>query len=292
MNNILTSGALILAASTWTSAFGAEPEPVKQESKRSKWYASVGIGGNSASGTHEGWNRDTTCYPTDDCFTGDSPPPTGFHWHYDIEEKYGTRGEISIGRIHQRLRFEVSFSQQKNDLEQTFKKITDFEGAPLKPSNNTVESRSESRIDDLTLRALSFNTSYNFPNESRWTPYVGGGLGLASAKVSGVYYDSQYEDTAVPPGDYDPPLSFYNSHSDKDLSDRVLFWQLFLGIDYNLNDKIVLAVTTAYSRTAELKSDGKYSIHPMNASDPDFKATETISPMNRFSWMFSVKRLF
>ena len=130
MNNILAAGALMLAGCAWASAFGAEIEPQKQESKRSKWYASVGIGGNSASGTHEGWNRDTTCYPTDDCFTGDSPPPSGYHWHYDIEEKYGTRGVISIGRIHQRLRFEVSFAQQKNDVEQTFKKITDFEGAP------------------------------------------------------------------------------------------------------------------------------------------------------------------
>ena len=121
---------------------------------------------------------------------------------------------------------------------------------------------------------------------------MGGGLGLASAKISGLYFDSQYKDTAVPPGNYDPPLSFYTSHSEKDISDRVLFWQLYLGIDYNLNDKIVLGIKTTYSRTGELKDEGKYSVHPMNASDPDFTATETISEMNRWSWMFIVKRLF
>ena len=292
MNNILAVVALILTGCAWTSASGAENEPEKYESKRSKWYASVGIGGNSASGTHEGWNRDTTCYPTYDCFSGGSPAPSGYRWHYDIEEKYGHRGEISIGRVYHRLRFDISLALQKNDVEQTFKKLTDFDGTPLNPSNNTIQSCSETRIDDLTLRTLSFNTYYDFLNTSRWTPYLGGGLGLASAKISGLYFDSQYKDTAVPPGNYDPPLSFYTSHSEKDISDRVLFWQLYLGIDYNLNDKIVLGIKTTYSRTGELKDEGKYSVHPMNASDPDFTATETISEMNRWSWMFIVKRLF
>ena len=56
-----------------------------QTGSRSGWYVGGGIGSNWASDMdQEGWNRETTCYPTDACFDADPVPAIpGYRWRYD-----------------------------------------------------------------------------------------------------------------------------------------------------------------------------------------------------------------
>ena len=62
----VVGGFLILCPSVGVAAQGPS---------RSEWYLGGGIGSNWASDmSQEGWNRETTCYPTDGCFDADPVP--------------------------------------------------------------------------------------------------------------------------------------------------------------------------------------------------------------------------
>ena len=171
---LLTVGAILMVFATSGEA-GAEPE-------RSGWYIGGGIGANWTSRIDQaGWNRDTYCYP--DSSSCDVPGPSenisGYRWMYDLDMDAGSAFEVSIGRMFNRWRLELSAAQRNNAIEQKFKSVTFLDGrADTRPPGNRVESNSMSRIDDLTTRTLSLNAYYDFTNVfERITPYLGVGFG-------------------------------------------------------------------------------------------------------------------
>ena len=134
---------------------------------RSGWYIGGGIGSNWASDMdQEGWNRETTCYPTDACVDADPVPEiSGYRWRYDIDAATGAAFEISAGRIFDRTRLELSLAQRKNSLNQMFRSITDYDGMPMEErSGGTVVSNARASIDHLSVRTLSLNAYYDFPD--------------------------------------------------------------------------------------------------------------------------------
>ena len=103
---------------------GAEPE-------RSGWSIGGGIGLNWTDQIEqEGWNRDTNCYP-DSC-DNPGPPPgiPGYRWMYDLDVDAGSAFAISVGRMFDRWRLEVSAAQRSNSLERKFKSINELDGRP------------------------------------------------------------------------------------------------------------------------------------------------------------------
>ena len=194
---LLTVGAILMVFATSGEA-GAEPG-------RSGWYIGGGIGANWTSlMDQEGWNRDNYCYP--DSSSCDVPGPSenisGYRWMYDLDMDAGSAFEVSIGRMFNRWRLELSAAQRNNAIEQKFKSVTFLDGrVDTRPPGNRVESNSMSRIDDLTTRTLSLNAYYDFTNVfERITPYLGVGLGVAFVEISGVHFSTDYEDPADPSG--------------------------------------------------------------------------------------------
>ena len=195
---LLTVGAILMVFATSGEA-GAEPG-------RSGWYIGGGIGANWTSRIDQaGWNRDTYCYP--DSSSCDVPGPSenisGYRWMYDLDMDAGSAFEVSIGRMFNRWRLELSAAQRNNAIEQKFKSVTFLDGrVDTRPPGNRVESNSMSRIDDLTTRTLSLNAYYDFTNVfERITPYLGVGLGVAFVEISGVHFSTDYEDPADPSRD-------------------------------------------------------------------------------------------
>ena len=113
----------------------------------------------------EGWNRETTCYPTAACFDEDPVPEiSGYHWRYGIDADAGAAFEISAGRIFDRIRLELSLTQRKNNLNQIFRGITDYDGMPMEErSGGRVVSNARASIDHLSVSTLSLNAYYDFP---------------------------------------------------------------------------------------------------------------------------------
>ena len=287
-----TGGILLLGpiSSVWAQDVSGGPS-------RGGWYLGGGIGPNWAADLdQEGWNRETTCYPTAACFDADPVPEiSGYRWRYDIASAAGAVFEISAGRIFDRTRLELSFAQRKNGLGQMFRSITDYDGVPMEDRrNDSVVSNSRASIDHFTVRTLALNAYYDFPDVYRGiSPYLGLGLGPAFIKVSGVHFSTNYEDTSDNAPAYDPPLSFYNSRQDDDLSDTVLAAHLHAGARlYSLSDKTVLGLKLTYSMIGNIETSGGYSLHPFHERDPDFPNYNTFTGARYWTLAFTVKHLF
>ena len=285
VSSMRTAFVMLCAAGCAGTAVGA----VGAETERSGWYFSAGTGIALSSGMDQvGWNRDTVCYPTDACFAADLVPAIpGYRWSYDIDADAGFGLEIAFGRQFGRVRLEVAAAQTGNDIEQNFTGIKYLDGRREVPGEGPVVSDSETSIDDVTTRILSLDVYRDFPAANRaLTPYIGAGLGVAFVEVGGVRFSSNYRDTSPVPPVYDPPLSFYNSSQDENLSDTVPVWRLHAGADYEVNDRIQLGAKLTYSLVEDIAATGTYSRHPMHAQDPGFINRNTFDAAR--GWLLAV----
>ena len=265
--------------------------------QRSGWYLGGGIGSNWAADLdQEGWNRESTCYPTDACFDADPIPEiSGYRWRYDIPAAAGAVFEISAGRIFDRTRLELSFAQRKNSLDQMFRGITYYDGTPLgERHRGSVVSNGQASIDSLLVRTLSLNAYYDFPDAfSGISPYLGNRWRSAPRRPRQAQNPARCpQDTSANASAYDPPLSFYNSSQDADLSDTVLAGHLHAGVDYSLSDKTLLGLKLTYSMLGSMEARDGYAIHPFHEQDPDFSNYNRFPGARSWALTFTVKRLF
>lgn len=241
----------------------------------SRWYVAAGAGANWMSGAHpQGWNKDTVCYPVFDCFSQSAAPSVeGYRWGYRLDQDTGYAFELAIGRTYGRLRLEGAYAQRRNGLTYGgFTGLTYFDGTPVGPAAETsVFSETEADIGSLRVQMLSLNAYLDFPNAlGRLTPYVGAGGGMARATISDLYFRSEYQDTANPPGSHHPPLSFYDGLQDESLRDVAVIGHLYAGARLPLGRRAQVGVKLAFSRLGSLKDKGGYHYHPMRSADPDF----------------------
>lgn len=263
------------------------------ESGRSGWYVGGGVGVNWTSQMDQvGQNRDVYCYPDSGfCATpGRSETIPGYRWAYDLDLDAGSAFEVSVGRMFNQWRLELSASQRNNAIQQKFKDIALLDGRrDMRPAGNMVESNGRFDMDDLTTRTLSVNAYYDFLDAfGRITPYVGVGLGVAFVEVSGVHFSTRYEDKA----DSSRDLSGFDSRQHVDMSDTVFLGNLYAGADYSLTDKTLLGLKLTYSLMDDVEDTSVYSNHPMHQQNPAFTNDTTFSGPRQFSLMFTMKYLF
>ena len=262
------------------------------ETGRSGWYFSGASGLALSSGMDQsGWNRDSVCYPTDPCFDADPVPElSGYRWGYDIDADAGTGFAFALGRGIGRQRLEVSFSQSRNDIDQEFASLEYFDGSPWIGREGTVVSNDVASIGSVTTRILALNVYRDFPVTHRLTSYAGAGLGAAFVEVSDLQYSNDYEDTAESPPVYDPPLSFYNSIQDVDLSDTVPAARLHAGAEYEVNDRMLLGARLTWSLVGGISDTAVYSSHPMQQEgDPPFTNQTRFDAARGWSLALTVK---
>ncbi len=271
---------IFLAAATGQSAAGERPH--------SGWYLGAGIGANWTSGMKQvGHNRDTTCYPDDDCGHLVNGAPEGYRWFYDLDMTRGAAFEISIGHRFDDVRLELSATQRTSGVEQEFTGIAYLDGSAIVPAaNSDYESTSMTSVGDLRTRTLSLNAYYDFPlAESRIAPYLGAGLGLSLVELSGLYYHSRYSCRqnvqCGEPGQYD-------SRQAVDLSDTVLSGHLYAGADYSLDDRFLLGLKLSYSLVGDIVDRSAYSEHKI----ADITNLTDISGIDQWSLTIGLKYLF
>lgn len=283
------TAVLALCSPASASAQAAAGEP------RLGWYIGGGGGANWASNIDQsGWNRDPLCYPTDACFDEDPRPEvSGYRWRYDLETATGAAFELSAGFIFRWTRLELSFAQQRNDLDQMFLSVTNLDGMAMESRHNsTVVADTQSSIDHLSVRTLSVNGYYDFPVSSLFSPYLGAGIGPAFVTVAGMRFTDRYMDTAVNGDVYDPPLSSYNASLDADLSDTTMAGHLHAGADFGLTDEVLLGLKLTYSMLADIETSGAYDLHAAHALNPNFMHNNIFSAARFWTLMFTVKYAF
>ena len=201
--------------------------------------------------------------------------------------------ELSTGLFVDRARVELSFRQRWNDLDQMFLSVTNYEGVAREDrGNSTVTADTRSSIDHLAVRMLTVNAYYDFAAGSVVSPYLGAGVGPAFVTVAGVRFSDEYRDTAANSDVYDPPLSFYNSSLDDDLSDMVLAGHLHAGADVRIADRTWLGLKMTYSMLDDIETRGRYDLHAAHALDPDFEYHDTFAAARSWTLMFTGKYAF
>ena len=225
------------------------------------WYISVGVGANRAATLKQaGHNRDTTCYPTRDCALLAGGMPAGYRWFYDLRPETGVAFELAVGRTFSPVRLELSVSRQTLDLEQEFTGLTYLDGsAPVPAVDSGYASSTTAGVDGLTLHTLALNAYYDLPlPQSRVTPYVGAGLGVSFAELSGLHFSEHYRCTD--PAGCESPERF-NGRQDADMSDTVASLHLHAGADYRLGERVLLGVKMSYSLTDDMHERHAYTYH-------------------------------
>lgn len=248
--------AAILALLLFTADHATSQAP-----RPAGWYISLGVGANQAATLEQaGNNRDTTCYPNRDCTHLDGGSPAGFRWFYDLQPATGTAVELAVGRTVGAFRLELAGGRQRLDLEQEFTGSTYLDGSAILPlADSGYAARNTAGVDGLTLHTLSLNAYYDLPlPQSRVTPYVGAGLGVAFAELSGLHYSVEYRCTD--PARCDNPQRF-NGRQDVDMSDTVASVHLHAGADYRLGERLLLGVKLSYSLAEDMREVHGYTYH-------------------------------
>ena len=261
--------------------------------RRSGWYVGGGAGVNWGSDINQrGSNRDTLCYPNYACFGEElQSVQSGYRWAYDLRTAAGVLFELSTGFIFDRSRLELSFSQRMNGIEQVFRSVSDFDGNPLmRRRGNIVTSDAEYWIDNVTVRTLAFNVYYDFrAGIGGSAPYVGVGIGPALAEVRGLHYAEQYRDSAGNDAAYDPPLSYYSSRQDADMSGTVPAGHLHAGTDFRVADPTTLGVRLTYTVLGDIEYTGTYQVHAQHSVDPDFPNHTVFTGTRYWTALFTVR---
>lgn len=289
----------VLFATTICLFLVSATEAVAQERRTSGWYVSGGLGGNLAYGLDQsGSNTESTCYPTSACFDMILRDIPGYRWRYDPSADRGIGFDLAIGRIFDRTRIEVSYAHRRNKVDQGPPlEITYLDGSTAGASSllglGLVQAASTNFFEDLVTRTVSLNAYYDLPiGPQRITPYVGVGTGIAFVNLTRIFFSIEYSDPSGEGTIYDPPLSFYNSKQDTELSDMVFAGHVYAGADYGLNDRTAIGLKAAYSRVDDVEHTGTYEYHPHFDSDPSLTNKNTFSATNHWSVTLNVRFTF
>ena len=250
------------------------------------WYVSLAAGANASSDLKQaGRNRDDTCYPDDDCRHLAGGRPTGYRWFYDLHAASGTAVELAVGRFFGDTRIEVGLTQRRSAVAQAFAGITYLDGSPLVPATDSAyESMSNASTDDLTVRSLSVNVYRDFPLAYGITPYLGAGLGMSSAELSGIHYEGRYR--CRPAVSCDNPGQ-YDGLQHIDLSDIVPSGHVHAGVDVDLGSGILIGLKLSYNRVSDIDGSHGYSEHKV----PGLTSFTRISEIDRWSLLVGAKYL-
>ena len=244
--------------------FGGTAAYAVTEGKRhAGWYLSVGAGASGAATVEQaGRNRDTTCYPNDDCRHLPGGTPAGYRWYYDLHPDTGPTFELAVGRALHDFRLELAASGQVFNMEQAFTGSSYLDGSTrrlIPEADRAYASTNTATVDDLTIHSLTLNAYYDIAlARSRITPYLGVGLGVAFAELSGLHYRGEYvctDDTRC-----ERPERF-NSRQDADVSDTVAAGHFHAGADYRLSDRLLVGLKMSYSLVDDIGSRGTYAYH-------------------------------
>ena len=256
------------------------------EDARSGWYVGASVGTSRVSDMEQaGYNDDATCYPDLGCSAG---ADKGFRWIYDLDPESAAAFEVAIGRMFGRWRLELSLSERRNKVKQKFSSISYLDGVPVafNPASGYASATSVD-ADRLSTRTLALGVYHDFALPgSRFTPYLGAGLGVSFVELSGVYFEARYSCANSAPDCEDPER--YDSRQDVDLADAVLSTHLHAGLDYALSDRFLLGLKLSYSMVEDAEDAGGYAEHPV----PGIKSVTEISGMDHWSLTLGVKYLF
>ena len=203
----------ILAAVAVALSTSAIASPVIAEENDGKgWYGTAGIGFYSPND------------PTgDECLTLSG---NLYCADYDLGYDAGISGEIGVGYDFGKFRVEATYSRSNTSMDDISADITE-NGVDIATATTKVDD------GDTNLNSFMLNAYYDFDTNSKFVPYVGGGVGYTNIDFAGFTVTAAGETLKSDEG-----------------SDGAFGYQAKAGISYLASDKIDIFGEAIFSGTS------------------------------------------
>lgn len=273
--------SVLLAVASWAGVF-ASVGPANADDHRRGFYVGVELGfanPSDVTSAISGVNHPTRCdrllYPASsppaeiandtDC-TANSPRPLSNN-SYDLGT--GFLGGLSLGYTLDRFRVEFEYMNRSHGGDSSrFQVAGGNQALRSKDSEWNGDDPPSERISDFIAHQFFVNAYYDVLNDSRWTPYLGGGFGWArtSMRYTNRFVrkpEDEYLEIAFDP-DWDQAakaeaagtLSFWDTR----ISDTIFGFQVMGGLDYALTESVSIGVKGRWAKFGDISHGGVWNL--------------------------------
>lgn len=203
--------------------------------------------------------------PDIDC-TGPRPFET---WLNDFNAAQGMLAGAALGfrpgdtsQVWNRFRFELEYFYRDSAYDETAD-ATGATGANVDKLTQELITGTD-RVDSVRSHNLFGNLYFDFANSSRFTPYIGVGLGVGFTEMGyGYLWERNPNPAAIVTGEGLPNadairrnLAGTISSHHTGLSDTLFGYQLLLGIDYAVTESLSLGLKGRWADFGTFREDG------------------------------------
>ena len=176
--------------------------------------------------------------------------PSGESWTNAFDGGVGVLSGVAMGYRYGNYRFEGEYFYRGTSYNRESEPV--FSGATLLKDSQEI-SESVEAIGDVLSHNFFANLYYDFTSDSKWTPYLGAGVGLALVSVD---YSNRFTRSSDPVNiktfgdtvnDRNRRLAGTTTVASDRLSDTLFGWQAMAGVDYQVSEPV----------TSDSNSDGR-----------------------------------
>ncbi|MYA28227.1 MAG: porin family protein [Nitrospira sp. SB0672_bin_25] len=166
----------------------------------------------------------------------------------------GFLGGVSVGYALDRFRVEFEYVNRSHGGDSLPWKFGGNVIGGKVPEVSEIDPPSE-RVSDFSAHQFFVNAYYDFLNDSRWTPYVGAGVGWARTNLD--YQARLLRKTIAQGYPADNPAAAAGTLSllDTGFTDTLFGFQFLGGLDYALTDKVSIGMKARWASFQDLEGD-------------------------------------
>lgn len=236
------------------------------------WYMGMDLGVAHAPGPDTATSDND--YPTTcDMFIdpaaalGDQCSP-GESWSNEFDAGTGVLAGISSGYRWGSFRIEGEYFYRGTIHDSAKDPLENSGSAGLADKNEQELVRSEEAIDDVLSHNFFANLYYDFTSGSKWTPYLGVGVGFAHVSID---YSNLFRRNINPArirtfpnpmGGIDPrnqTLAGTTTIARSRLSDTLFGYQAIAGLDYQLRESVTIGLKFRWAGFSEFEDGAEYA---------------------------------
>lgn len=214
-------------------------------------------------------------------FSGDSDctASAGSSWNNDYDSSLGhtlglTAGYSRVAGIP--VRVEVEYLYRNNEFDDRVEPA--FSGGKSPEFQPSANGQIYGRLGDIQSHNVFANLYYDFPTDSKFTPYVGSGVGWSRTKADLLHFFQRNDNGDTATGsdghpDFVAPNTLADctptaandcvlealegtvSYSRRTHEDTLFGFQFLLGFDYALSDKLSAGLKLRWAYFSELEGD-------------------------------------